>query len=1144
MAVFDFFKSPSKNTKKRCPEEEVLYLILSGDLAIQREAARACGAMDGAGLGRVFSLMAEKGEEDRRRIARTLTTRAPDGIPSLLPALAAAPPETQDALAEAIGRMSLSVLDSLFPAMVHEDAGVRRGSVIALGGMIRRNADALTAVCQMMGDADGAVRKTAAQVLRGLEWEPDDAFEKASFYFLLEDWPRLAKMKKSALPLLLREVRQGDPGVRAAIIRTLAGIRDVKCLPVLVDLLEDEETAVRTAAIEALGAMGDARGIAPLVGLLQDPYPQVRMEAAWALDRLGWHPADLQQNAAYMIALEQWNRLADLGSPAIQPLIQALRQDHSGVRAGATEALRTIGAPGHEALSRAARSSDAALAGAARDALQVIREKNSSATRQQPSQEDAGQFRKEYEEGMVARRRFAKEHPYDPRGRRSEMEGEESDGSCVSAEARDPEGPERERLMRESDQKVRAGFREARAAAYAPPAGTPADGGRESPGDPVTAEAIAASERAVKEGLAAVRRRAGADGRQEACDPDYGDVGEADAASMDVAHLAEALRGVAGPEGRADPEDDLFAPDPLRDLLRALQHRDEEIRAAAIEALRMKGDEAVDFLIEALHDEHYAVRQAAAEALGHIGTQKAAGPLISMLRDPYEDVRIAAAGALGQLKNMLSIRFLAECFDDEYCGVRFAAADALAAFGEHALPALTGALGSPSVLVRITAARALGTLGHAGGIPPLIERLADDVPEVRRAAAHALGEIGIPAITPLSLVLQKGEVVEKLSALDALGAIFDDRASEAILCAMNDDDADVREKAAKVLRRRELLNVWRSAWLQRVEEEDEVEEIGTLHLDDEKAFADSGAREIDNLITALKERKGTAQVAASMRLMMMGRPAVEGLIRALRNEDRALQMAAAELLGEMREVAVDPLMDALQDTDTFVRTVAARSLGKIGSERSVEALIASLHREKQTWVRATVAEALGYIGHRRSIDPLVIALRDRDEEVQIAAAYSLGYIGDRQAIEPLIQALNDVDYRVRQVALQALNDSSGLPQKHLVNALKYGEKEFKLGVAEALDQIGWTPNDRQEDACYLIAKGRWGELEYLGSDAVGPLLEVYADTASDLRFEAVRAIARIGGEEAEDALRRVLHDDNPILRKLAERALGQRAGGA
>ncbi|MDG6256023.1 MAG: HEAT repeat domain-containing protein [Methanomicrobiaceae archaeon] len=1142
MAVFDFFKSPSKLTKKACPEEEAIGRILSGNAEARCEAARSCLAMDGAALARVCGLMAQKGEEERRRIARALTTCDPDRVPALLPVIADAPPETQEACAEAIGRMKISVLDALFPAMVHEDAAVRRGSVIALGGMIRRNADALSAVCQMLGDADRSVQTAAAEVLRRAEWEPTEGPEKASFYFLLEDWTRLARMKKRALPLLLGEVRSGDPGTRAAIIRTLADIRDAQALPVLIGLLEDAETAIRAAAIEALGAMGDGRAVPALEPLLQDPYPQVRMEAAWALDRLGWRPADPPQAAAYLVALEQWNRLAEMGAPAVQPLIGALRQDHSGVRAGAVEALRTMGAPGREALSRAARSGDPARAGAARDALRVIGEKNASEARRQPAQEDDAQFQKEYEEGMAARTLHAKEHPCDPRGRRTAISREENGRS--RAPGPDPEGPELERLVAESGRKVRAGFREAGAASRASPAKARAHSGDERRGETVTADEIAASERAVREGLAAVRRGARADGQTDAPGPDDGDAGTTGPAPADDATLAEALRTAAAPHVGTGPGDGLATPDPLRDLLRALQHRDEEVRAAAIESLRMKGEEAVEYLLEALHDESHAVRQAAAEALGHIGTQKAAGPLISMLRDPYEDVRIAAAGALGALKNMLSIRFLAGLFEDGYCGVRIAAADALAAFGEPALSALTEALGSPSVVVRITAARALGTLGHAGGIPSLVEALADEVAEVRRGAAHALGEIGGPAIPPLAWIMQHGGVAEKLAALDALGAIFDDRATDAIMSALHDDDPDVREKAAKVLRRRELLHVWRSAWLARVATEEEPASVGTLHAEDEHAFADSGAKEIDTLITALKERKGTAQVAASMRLMMMGRPAVEGLIRALRNENRAVQMAAAELLGEMRDVAVDPLMGALQDADPFVRSVAARSLGKIGSDRSVEALIASLHRETTTRVRATVAEALGYIGHRRSIDPLVIALRDRDEEVQIAAASSLGYIGDRQAIEPLIQALNDVDYRVRRVALQALNDSSGLPQEHLVNALKYGEKEFKLGVAEALDQVGWKPGDRQEEACYLIAKGRWGELEYLGSAAVGPLLEVYADAASDLRFEAVRAIARIGGDEADRALARVLQDDNPVLRKLAERALGQRDGGS
>lgn len=1148
MAVFDFFKSSSRSAKKGSPEEEALQLILSGDAPAQRQAWASILAMDEVAIARFLECMAQTGDDDRRRVARTIVARVPETIPRMLPALAAAPTETQDALAEAVGRMGPAVLDSIYPALVHDDAGMRRGSILVLGGMIRRNADAMAAVCQMLNDDDPEVQKTAAEVLKRVEWEPQDALEKASFYFLLEDWPRLARLKKSALPLLLTEVRRGPAGTRREIIRTLAGIRDLKAVPVLVEMLGDGEITVRTAAIEALGAMGDGRVIPPLVRLLQDPYPQVRMEAAWALERLGWQPADMQQTAAYLIAREQWNRLAGMGVPAIEPLIQALRQDQPGVRAGATEALRTVGRPGVEALSRAARSPDPVLAAAAVEALRVIREKNSSEQRRPSSQDDSVRFRKEYEEGMAARRRHAEANPPDPQSPRQEKHGDLAGeharrGPADGVRSPDPVGPELERMMAENQRKVCAGLKEARAASDAAAPRTPPGSGREAAGDPVTGEEIAASERAVKEGLAAVRRLDRANAAPETSDPDYGEPGAAGGISPDAAGIEEALHAVGPNAGVHAPDEALLAPDPMRDLLRALQHRDGEIRAAAIDALRMKGDEAVDYLIEALNDEHHGVRQAAAVALGEIGSQKAAGPLISLLRDPYEDVRIAAVGALGHLKNILSIRFLVDLFDDEYCGVRFAAADTLAAFGEHALPALTDALGSPTATVRITAARALGTLGHVKGIPPLIERLSDEVAEVRRVAAHALGEIGIPAIVPLSLVLQKGEVVEKLSALEALGAIFDDRATEAILNAMHDGDPDVREKAARVLRRRELLNVWRSAWLQRVDEEEDAGAIGTIHADDEKAFADSGKREIDNLISALKEKKGTAQVAASMRLMMMGRPAVEGLIRALRHEDRALQMAAAELLGEMREVAVDPLMDALQDRDDFVRTVAARSLGKIGSERSVEALIASLHREQNNRVRATVAEALGYIGHRRSIDPLVIALRDRDEEVQIAAAYSLGYIGDRQAIEPLIHALNDVDYRVRQVALQALNDSSGLPQEHLVNALKYGEKEFKLGVAEALDQVGWTPKDRQEEACYLIAKGRWGELEYLGSEAVPPLLEVYADTASDLRFEAVKAIARIGGVEAERALAIVLEDENPVLRKLAERALGSRAGG-
>ncbi|NLB00367.1 MAG: HEAT repeat domain-containing protein, partial [Methanomicrobiales archaeon] len=171
-------------------------------------------------------------------------------------------------------------------------------------------------------------------------------------------------------------------------------------------------------------------------------------------------------------------------------------------------------------------------------------------------------------------------------------------------------------------------------------------------------------------------------------------------------------------------------------------------------------------------------------------------------------------------------------------------------------------------------------------------------------------------------------------------------------------------------------------------------------------------------------------------------------------------------------------------------------------------------------------------------------LQDREEGVKIAAARSLGYIGDLRAIEPLVMALHDVDDRVRYAALEALKDPGDTVRGHLIGALRSGDETFREGVAEALDAGGWTPETSVEQALYLMAQGRWAEVEQIGADALPVLVEALSDPLIEVRANAVRTIDRLGGEEAVAPLIRALKDDALMVRKRAEWALIRIGGTA
>jgi hypothetical protein len=129
------------------------------------------------------------------------------------------------------------------------------------------------------------------------------------------------------------------------------------------------------------------------------------------------------------------------------------------------------------------------------------------------------------------------------------------------------------------------------------------------------------------------------------------------------------------------------------------------------------GEPAVEPLIQALKNEHWSVREGAAEALGEIGSTRAVEPLIQALKDEdsYEDsyVRRKAARALGEIRSTRAVEPLIQALKDEdWC-------------------------------VRQEAAEALGKIGDEKAVEPLIQVLKDeDEGRVLGSAAEALGEIG------------------------------------------------------------------------------------------------------------------------------------------------------------------------------------------------------------------------------------------------------------------------------------------------------------------------------------------------------------------------------------------------------------------
>ncbi len=238
----------------------------------------------------------------------------------------------------------------------------------------------------------------------------------------------------------------------------------------------------------------------------------------------------------------------------------------------------------------------------------------------------------------------------------------------------------------------------------------------------------------------------------------------------------------------------------LAALTTALADTEWQIREQAAESLGNLEDPAgIPVLSNALAtDESPQVREAAARALGMIEDVSAVPALSAALGDEVDAVREQVEWALGMIEDEAGIAALSTLVSDTNVGVREEAVWALGMIEDQsAVLALTAALDDAAVQVREQAAWSLGMIEDESAVQALATALSDDRAEVRKQAAWALGMIESTDATEhlVAVGLQDDEWFVREQAAWALGMIGDERALDALLDAMSDENLEVRKQA-------------------------------------------------------------------------------------------------------------------------------------------------------------------------------------------------------------------------------------------------------------------------------------------------------------------------------------------------------------
>jgi HEAT repeat protein len=397
--------------------------------------------------------------------------------------------------------------------------------------------------------------------------------------------------------------------------------------------------------------------------------------------------------------------------------------------------------------------------------------------------------------------------------------------------------------------------------------------------------------------------------------------------------------------------------------------------------LARSGD--VDGLEEMLlESDSPAVRKRACELLGEIATTEemdAIETLVSVaVTDESGAVKAAAVDGLDEIGAEAVEQLLVEITGKKIDqGADWAVAKRFAKALSSEIPEL-----------RMAAAAALGKLGDESGINSLKSALSDTDPRVRQRVCMALGEINHPSAVP-ALIDRLGDPNGQVrhEAAISLSAIGTDQALAALKNMMDADNTAIRRIAASALGEAGTADV--------------VEPLAAALNDPDEGVRSASIYSIIELLSNVDTQKShSIRDRIVTELQGADDATVQPIVEILEESSQQRQRRnAAWFLGrvvdEPNRETVNALVDALTSDDTQTAQFAATSLAEMGGELVEDELLELVKGDAPDDARAQGVFILGKVGGERSRDVVENLTEDDSKQVRKRAFSAISKLKGR-----------------------------------------------------------------------------------------------------------------------------------------------------
>lgn len=680
-------------------------------------------------------------------------------------------------------------------------------------------------------------------------------------------------------------------------------------------------------------------------------------------------------------------------------------------------------------------------------------------------------------------------------------------------------------------------------------------------------------------------------------------------------------------------------------LIEFLHDKDKDLRTYAAQMLGEKNGHAViEALMTALDDPDANVRYHAIESLGKLKAFQAVERLseIALERDFFTS--FPAIDALKAIGDVRASRLIYPLMDDELLSE--AVIEALSELGEaEIVPVMIERINNGTkravplvkALIRI-AERYEEILGDthfiadlvaenlkSTGLENLVKSLeavsAEDLTrfitvlgwidnnESRIALTKYLGRDDTRNKVIEAFVLSGQKVVELLisqlsgesavrqSAIIALGRIGDNRATEALLPFLKDDEVAVIccSALAKIGDRRAFTDL-----LQLLGHDNAAIRRSAIAALNSIGHPDLSRK----VVEMLSDRNPHVRESALRIAGYFGFPECRIFVqRLLSDMDQEVRIAAIECLPYFEdERMISALKCLCQDNDPKIRVAAVKSLGQMSSRQSWALLESSLGdgdewvryyairsidnhgyldvlgrikeisvNDVAPFVRLAAIEYLGHIGGQTSVSILSSLTGDENRDVALTAVNSLGDIHHPDALHPLLALTKSIDADIRKTAIEAIGRRGGKGTPEILQWVSLTEKDpgIKNSAIKGLRQIAnpesinallnitADPENREKAICLLssltaekiglVCSGLGHRNVIVRTAVVEILLRNHTPQASDMlggclshadssvRLASIYALYRLGNRNHMKKLIGLKnYDPDPVVRKAVE----------